>query len=203
MEDLPSRFHAVNGEDLAFCVSFLRNSRRRPRVCCSLLILHVSSPPRSFKSSRHPPMTTCWLGFSADVASAFPVLSLKPSGGCRPLGALAGPPRHCLLGLRLSVPPALRLQVSPGPPSPEPAQAPHLPGRGAGTCGELGGFPAGGDQCPRPHRCSLAGPGPLVHRAGSASEAVRLARAELEAARMRTGIRRSVARGQARWSWKG
>lgn len=60
-------------------------------------------------------MTACWLGFSAEVASAFPVLSLKPSGGCHPLGALAGPPQHCLLGLRLSVPPALLLQVSPGP----------------------------------------------------------------------------------------
>lgn len=30
-----------------------------------------------------PPVAACQLGFSVDVASAFPVLSLKPSVGCR------------------------------------------------------------------------------------------------------------------------
>ena len=124
--------------------------------------------------------------------------------GCHLHGALAGPPRHRLLGLRLSMPTAFRLQVSPGPRPPRPAQAQHLPGRGAGTCRELGGLPRQlVTSAPHLHCCSLAGSGPLVHRAGSTSRAVRLAWAGLEAARTRTGIRRGVAQGQAVWSWKG
>lgn len=61
------------------------------------------------------PVTACQLGFSADIASVLPVLSLKPSVGCRLHRALASPTQHRLLGLRLSVPTAFHLQVSPGP----------------------------------------------------------------------------------------
>ena len=179
-----------------FAVPFWSCMLQSTKVLLNPHATHTSPPPT--------PVTACQLGFSADVASAFPVLSLKPSVGCRLHGALVGPTRHRLLGLRLSVPTAFHLQVSPGPRPPRPAQAQHLPGRGAGTCRERGGLPRQlVTSAPHPHCCCLAGSGPLVHRAGSTSRAVRLARAGLEATRTRTGIGRGVARGQAGWSWKG